>query len=319
MPDHRPIGSGERTESDGPHPDRRIWALAERQHGVVSRRQLLAAGLTASAVKRRVARRRLIPLHPGVFAVGHRQLRREGHWLAAVLAVGDGAVLSHRQAAALHGIRPANTDRVDVSAPGRHVARRGIRVHGRRALDPADVTVVAGIPATTLARTLVDLAWIVPRTQLLRALSEAEHVHRLDARALAEAAARARGRHGGGHAALREVLREHRAAGVELLRSELEARFLALVAAHELPRPRMNVPLGGYEVDALWPAERLVVELDGYAHHSDRLAFERDRAKGNALSAASYVVLRFTYAQVARRPSEVAATVAHMLRGRSVT
>jgi predicted transcriptional regulator of viral defense system len=151
------------------HPDHLIGALAAAQHGVVSRRQLLGAGLTPEMVRTRVAMRRLVPLHRGVYAVGHRRLRREGHWLAAVLAVGPGAALSHREAAALHGLRPADRTTVDVTAAARRRVP-GVQVHRVERIDAADATSVDGIPVTTVARTLVDLASVVPPQALRKAL-----------------------------------------------------------------------------------------------------------------------------------------------------
>jgi very-short-patch-repair endonuclease len=291
-----------------PHPaDVAIAALAAAQHGVVARRQLSEAGVTPKGIEVRMRAGRLIRLHRGVYAVGHGRLRREGWWLAAVLAVGDGAGLSHREAAALHGIRLSNRARIDVTTATRGRARLpGIELHGSR-LDRRDVVVRAGIPVTTVARTLVDLAGVVPPDHLARALSEAERVGVLDVDAIEAARRRLRGRRGPGDAVLRAVLGEHRAHGATLIRSYLEERFLALVEARGLPRPRINAHVEGYEVDALWARHRLVVELDGYAFHHTRRAFQGDRSKANALMLQGYVVLRYTYDDVTRRPDRVAA------------
>lgn len=281
----------------------RIAALAERQHGVVARRQLPALGVTRSMVETRLAAGSLMPLHRGVFAVGHRRLRTEGHWLAAVLAVGPGASLSHREAAALHGLRPSNRTRIDITTTRRgRAAQPGITIHRTTVLDAQDLTVVNAIPVTTVARTLVDLAQVVPRDHLAKALREAEYLRVADVHEIEDALHRTRTRHGKGHANLRAVLEEHRRRGIQLTRSVLEDRFLALLDAAQLPRPLTNAHVHGDEVDAFWPARRLVVELDGYARHSDRHAFQRDRDKGNALTAAGLTVLRFTHDDVVRRP-----------------
>jgi predicted transcriptional regulator of viral defense system len=145
-------------------PDRKLGELAARQHGVVARRQLDTLGLSDTMVRDRVARGQLVRLHRGVYAVGHDRLRREGRWLAAVLAVGDGAVLSHRDAAALHALRPPGDHlRWEVTTSGRASSTRTIQVFRTSALDADDVTSLAGIPVTSIARTLVDMAGIVPR------------------------------------------------------------------------------------------------------------------------------------------------------------
>jgi predicted transcriptional regulator of viral defense system len=190
-----------------------LAALAERQHGVVARRQLTAIGLTPSMIKARVAAGTLIRLHPGVYALGHRRLRVEGQWLAAVLACGAGAALSHRDAAALQGLRPSNRSRIDVTTTRRLRSRRpGIEVHHSAVLDARDLTTVEGIPVTTVARTLVDLANVVPSDSLAKALREAEHLRSVDVRDLHETLTRTRHRPGPGHARLTAVLEEHRRA-----------------------------------------------------------------------------------------------------------
>lgn len=289
-----------------------LAALAAGQHGVVARRQLLAAGITSSAIDRWVARERLQPIHRGVYAVGHRRLRREGFWLAAVLAAGPGALLSHREAAALHGLRPAERPAADVTV----VARRrvpGIQIHRVERIDEDDATVVDGIPATSVARTLVDLAAVVPPQALRKALEEAERSHRLDVGAIEAALARLRGRTGAGHGRMRAALAELARAGTTVTRSVLEDRFLALLAAHDLPRPSANAWTASMEVDACWPVARLVVELDGWADHRTRQAFQRDRTRSNDLQAEGWTVLRFTHADVVHRPAQTAARVARAI------
>jgi len=293
------------------HSDRILAALAARQHGVVARQQLLDAGLSAEMVRTRLVARRLIPLHRGVYAVGHCRLRREGHWLAAVLAVGRGAALSHREAAALHGLRPADRTTVDVTvAAQRRVP--GVQVH-RAKLGRIDVTAVDGIPVTTVARTLVDLADVLPPPALRKALEETERSNRLDVRAMEAVLRRTRTRNGAGYERVRTALTELARTGTTLTLSVLEDRFVALLDAYGLPRPSTNVLLEGYLVDACWPAARLVVELDGYGPHSGRRAFQDDRTRTNDLQVHGYLVLRFTHDDVVRRPVETASRVARAL------
>jgi very-short-patch-repair endonuclease/predicted transcriptional regulator of viral defense system len=275
--------------------------LVDRQHGVVAHRQLLALGLSPTMIARRVRDGRLLGMHRGVYAVGHKRLRREGFWLAAVLAGGAQAALSHRSAAALHGIRDASGASVDVTVPASRRAQAGIRFH-RAMLTPEDLAVVEGIPTTTVARTLVDLASVVPTDHLAKAIDTAERLRLLDLTGIEETLDRTRGRKGPGHAALRRALAEHR---TTLTRSDLEDRFLRLVTTSGLPLPQTNVQIQGFEVDAFWPKRRLVVELDGWAYHRTAKAFQRDRTKANALTKAGYRVLRFTHDDIANRPAQV--------------
>lgn len=289
-----------------------VAALAATQYGVVARRQLLAAGLSAKAIGARVRAGRLLTLHRGVYAVGHDRLTRDGHWLAAVLAVGTGAVLSHREAAALHGLRPSSRPKVDVTvAAQRRVP--GIQVHRVERLDAIDTTAVGGIPVTTIARTLVDLATVVPPRALRKAIDEAERSHRLDVREIEAVLTRTRTRNGNGLRRVRGALAELATLGAPVTRSELEDAFLVLLDVQRLPRPRTNRWIEGMEVDAVWPASRVVVELDGYAHHGGRRAFQDDRTRSNDLQAAGWTVLRFTYADVTQRPRDTADRVQRAL------
>jgi len=266
-------------------------------------------------VRARLARGSLTRLHRGVYVVGHRRLQARAHTMAAVLAVGPGAVASHRDAAWLHGLRPGNHRRSDVTTTRRGVrGSEGIAVHRTTVLSADEVTAVDGIPVTTVARTLVDLAAVVPRDHLAKALSEAERLQLLDVRALERAMERTRTRARSGQARLRAVLADHAAHGVQLDRSQLERRFAALLRDAGLPRPRLNHVIEGVEVDAVWPRERVAVELDGWQFHRHRRAFQRDREKGNALVAAGWTVLRFTHRDVAERPAEVAAQLSPLVR-----
>jgi hypothetical protein len=287
-----------------------IAELADAQHGVASRQQLLAAGVGRRAIVGRVSRRLLVPLHRGVYAFGHRQLRIEGRWLAAVLAAGPGAVLSHRDAAGLHGIRAVPESRkVSVTATGDVRGTSALWVFPRRVLAEEERTAVRGVPVTSPARTLVDLAPMLTAGQLQSTLGEADRRGLLDPAAVERALARVRSRHGQGHARLRAALDAHATHGAVLTRSWLEERFLDLVLAAGLPRPLLNVPAGGFEVDALWPDQRVVVEVDGWASHKEREAAARDRDKTNRLQLRGFAVLRFLHGDVVNRSGDVAAAI----------
>jgi predicted transcriptional regulator of viral defense system len=196
-------------QSDGPPRDVQISRLAERQHGVISLHQLQFYGLSPRAVRDRVAAGRLTRIHRGVYAVGHGRLTLRGHWMAAVLAYGPTVVLSHRSAAALHGIRRTNPAQRRVTLPSPSARPRpGIDVHRSTTLEPKDITTVGGIPCTTLARTLLDLAEVVDRRGVKRAIDQAEVLRIFDLRAIDDILSRTAGRRGA--AALSRVLEELR-------------------------------------------------------------------------------------------------------------
>ena len=293
--------------------ERQISELAVAQHGVVTRAQLRELGLGDTGVDHRIRDGRLHSLHRGVFAVRHPMLPAKGRWMAAVLAVGDGAVLSHLPAAALWDVRASSSAVVDVTVPTRNgrARRRGIVVH-RSALAPADVTRRDRIPVTTLARTLLDLAEVVTRRTLERTLDEAERLRLLDLETLAAVVARNSGRPGA--ATLSSILGTH-APGATITKSELEERFLELCRAHSLPSPAVNARVGKYVVDFLWRKQRLIVETDGHASHGTRGAFEEDRARDAWLTVAGWRVVRFTYRQVTDEPGKVARILGALLVG----
>jgi very-short-patch-repair endonuclease len=292
--------------------DAEIAALATRQHGVVARAQLTELGLGRRAIGHRLDRGRLIPLHRGVYAVGHRSLSLEGRWLAAVLAIGGDAVLSHRSAAALWALRPTSRSRVEVTAPRALRSRPAIQLH-REAVAGDEATVEDAIPVTSVPRTLVDLAGLLRPAELRRAVEQAETLRRVDALSLDAVVQRHRGR--AGIARLAAIVE----AGVDapVTRSELERRFLSFLEEAGLPRPRTNRRLAAgdrdFEVDCVWPAARVVVELDGALHHSTRAAFERDRDRDRALLAAGWRVVRVTWRQLDRQAAAVAADLWRLL------
>ena len=296
-------------------PEARAAELAARQGGVVAGWQLLDLGFGRGAIKHRHATKRLHPLYRGVYAWGHGHVDGRGRWMGAALACGNGAVLSHRSAAALWGIRRTAAASIDVTVPASNRGRRkGIRVHVTRQLSTQDVARRDGIPVTSVTRTLLDLAAILSPTQLRRAFEEADRLELLDAKGLQRACDRSRGRRGVRR--LRALLAEHRGPPPPT-RSDLERDFLDLCRQAELPTPTVNGWLAGFEVDALWSDRRLVVELDSYSFHRTRASFDRDRAKDAALQLAGYRVVRVTDRQLNSQPDQVAARVRALLDPRS--
>jgi very-short-patch-repair endonuclease len=284
----------------------RVTALGERQHGVITRRQLIEIGLTDPGIDRRVKDGRLWRVHRGVYAVGRPALTTKGRFIAAVLSCGANAVLSHLAAAILWGLLKERGPRIDVTVPrGGQRRRRGAVIIHRAALPAPDVTARHGIPVTTPARTLIDLADILPRRQLERALDEAAYL-RLDVSDLQPRP----GRRGSGM--LAQVLARH-VAGSTRTRSTLEERMLSLCHRFRLPTPEVNSSIDGYEADFAWREPRLLVETDGWAAHGTRAAFERDRRRDADLLAAGWRVLRISHERLEREPDWVAARIAEAL------
>jgi hypothetical protein len=276
-----------------------IGTLADAQYGVVSRAQLLELGFSDGDVDRRVKSGRLHRVHHGVFAVGHRVLTVDGRWRAAVLAAGSGAVLSHGSAAAAWELRPTTSGSIHVTVPSHSGRKRraGLRLHRSITLQARDVTVHRGIPITTPARTIVDLARTLKGRPLEQALDLAEQRRLLD---FAELRRRSI------PASLQAVLNSYAPAAT---RSELEERFLRLCDEHGIERPEANSMIAGYEVDFVWHARRLIVEVDGYAYHRSPGAFEADRERDVALTLAGWRVMRFTWRHITERPAWVAAAI----------
>jgi very-short-patch-repair endonuclease len=283
--------------------DRRMGELARRQHGVAERSQLIALGLTRDAIEGRVKRGNPRSVHRGVYAVGHLGLTRYGRFIAAVLACGDGAALSHFSAAVVWGILEDRDQLIHVTAE-RQRRCRGVIVHesplqGERMRSE-------GIVVTTPARTLIDLADVVHKRRTLeRALDEADYL-RLDW----QTAQPQHGRRGAG--LLSSVLAAHRPGTTRTL-SELEERFLALCDHHGLRRPEVNRSIEGYLCDFVWDAERVIVETDGHAAHGTPRARERDAARDAALLVAGWRVLRVTWVRLAEEPERVAEQLKRLL------
>jgi hypothetical protein len=280
--------------------DRAIARIAEAQHGVISSAQLSELAVGRGAVEHRIREERLRPLHRGVYAiVGPRLLSRYGRWMAAVLACGPGAVLSHLAAAALWGIRRGT--RIEVTQPRGRKRRPGIRVHWADL--PADeATVHHGIPVTTIGRTLLDLSAVVQRDELRSAFRRAEQQSLADPIGIPSLLERYPRKPG--IPILKAVFQEAQS-GLTIIRSELEERFQAFVINAGLPSPATNVRIEEMEVDCAWPKERLIVELDGRGYHDSNEAFGADRARDRRLEAAGWRVVRITWAQLARTAGDV--------------
>ena len=292
--------------------DLAIPALAAHQHGVISRAQLRTAGLHDRAIDRRIAAGRLHPVYRGVFALGHTVLTVEGRWMAAVLAEGAGAVLSHTSAAAAWELRPIGTGSVHVTVPGSRgrTRRAGLRVHRSAKLEPGETTTHRAIPITDPVRTLIDLAAIVKGRPLEQALDHAEQRGLVDFADLTQRLDAQPARPGS--PALRALLSRYTPATF-VTRSEMEERFLALCDDHGIRRPDVNTCIEGREVDFVWRDARLVVEVDGYAYHRSPSAFEADRERDVILAVAGWQVLRFTWAKITGQPAWVAEAVASRL------
>jgi very-short-patch-repair endonuclease/predicted transcriptional regulator of viral defense system len=286
---------------------RALWTLAARQYGVVTRAQLLELGYTAKAIAHRIARGRLHPVYRGVYAVGRPDLTRFGLWMAAVLACGPAAVLSHESAAALWGIRPWS-EQIHVTVPAR-VARRqpGVRIHRTRKLGDADRDRHHRIPVTSPIRTLVDLAARLPAREVESAINEADKLGLVNPEALREALDGSNLR---GASAVRRIL--DRSTFV-LTDSALERQFLPIARRAGLPQPLTRTYVSGFKVDFHWPELGLVVETDGLRYHRTPTQQARDRIRDQVHTAAGLTPLRFTHAQIRYEPKQVEATLASVL------
>jgi uncharacterized protein DUF559 len=293
---------------------RAIRELAERQHGVVARRQLLDLGMGERLNQVRAEAGLLIPIFQGVFALGHERISRQGRWMAAVLACGPGAVLSHGSAMDLWGMRGSRGP-VEVlrrSGGPRH-RRPGIHQHQTRRLSEDDVAVEMNIPVTSIERTLLDKASQLDAKQLERALVAADRSGRLRWPVLQRMVMHGRGRKGIGR--LRRVSAQVDPRAIET-KSPLEVDFLALCREAGLPLPEVNVLVEDYLVDFYWPLQRVVVETDSYTYHADRPSFEDDHQRTVALTAAGYDVHRATHQMLNSDPGPFLAVVRRSLQQR---
>ncbi|MGH2868996.1 MAG: type IV toxin-antitoxin system AbiEi family antitoxin domain-containing protein [Solirubrobacteraceae bacterium] len=278
------------------HIGSRIAQWAARQYGHVTRAQLLAIGLSERTISRWIARGKLIPVHVGVYAVGYLRPDAVARAAAALLACGPDAVLSHETAAAHWGFAPKWPERPEVAGP-RDRRRPGIRYHHTRTLTRRDIRRHQGLRVTSPARTLIDIAPRLTRSQRARAVNDAR---------------------------LRGLLKGPELEGLAHLtairsrptRSRFEDEFPAFARAHGLPEPEINAHVAGYEVDVLFPRERVIVELDSWEHHQDRSTFESDRERDAATLEAGHVTVRMTWERYTGRPKAEAARLGEILRER---
>jgi hypothetical protein len=294
--------------------DAAIAEIADVQHGQISLTQLQLIGLSASAVRSRVAAGKLHRVYRGAYSVGHSRVSWQGRYMAAVLACGEGALLSHHPSARLLGLRgPAG--RMDVTIPGRLVRIPGIDSHRTRWIDPRDAIVADGIPCTSIARTIFDLADAEGnqrRTQ--RDIDRAEQLRVFDLRDVQRVLAHAPGRRGA------RVVRSVLAAVTEpaITRSEIEERMFAIAARIGLPRPRVNHVIvfedGTHvEGDFVWLEAKLIIETDGWESHGTRRAFAYDRRRDRRLGLAGWRVHRFTWHEIVYEPERVASELEGLL------
>ncbi len=293
--------------------------------GVVSRSQLLGLGLSSHSIEWRREAGRLLSVCEGVYAVGRPATGQEAEWAAALLATGSGSMLAGRSAGAIHEIVRSG-GRVEtvrkhsrkpssfrLGPPGL-LSRREVKVRRSAFVESCQVVTIRGLRATSVARTLLDLAGTMPETRLRAAFNEADRKGMLRESQLRACAELSRGRRGGSR--FRRLVESRRPETAES-ESELEAMFLLLCEEAGLPLPKPNRPVLEFRVDCLWPDQRLVVELDGYEFHRGRMAFERDAQRDNRLKRAGFQVLRFTWDMVAHRRDEVVALVSQELQARA--
>ncbi len=289
------------------------WVAAQ-QLGLITRPQLQAAGVARGAIASRLSRNTLFRVHRGVFLVGHPTPAPGAMELAALLACGDGAVVSHRSAAALWGLAAPPVNLVEITVAARSCKTHDrVRVHRAERLDPHDRRLCNGILATSPARTLIDFASDADPEEVERAIAEAHALGLVTEREIL--AAIERGPNRPGVALIRAVLNSE--GGPRMTRSKAERILLALTRSARLPAPVANTVAAGVSVDFLWPEHRVVVEVDGYQFHGHRAAFERDHRKDLVLDAAGYHVIRITWRQLRYEPFVVVAHIACALDRRA--
>jgi Transcriptional regulator, AbiEi antitoxin/Protein of unknown function (DUF559) len=280
---------------------RRTWALAGRQHGILSRRDLLALGFSVDAIRHRIAVGRLHPVQRGVYAVGWPGLTRERRWMVAIRGCGKDAALSHHSAAALWGIGRERRGQIDISVRRRCKHKRtGIRAMSRPSLPGGDIVLRDGIPVTRPARTLLDLATELSPAALERAVNEADKRDLVDPATLRSELADYAGEPG--VRALRTLLDRHT---FRLSDSDLEILFRPIASAAGLPLPLTKAWVNGFEVDFFWPELGLVVETDGLRYHRTTSTQTRDYVRDQSHVAAGLTSLRFAHHQVKYESAKV--------------
>ena len=285
---------------------REIARIASRAHGVVTRTQLLSAGLTARQIARRVRSGGLLREHRGVYRVGHRAPTIEATYLAAVLAAGEGAVLSGRAAAHLLALVKGSPPPPEVTTKTERRIK-GVKTHRCRSLNANEVVSVRGIPVTTVPRTLIDLAAGLSPDALARACHEAGVRYRTTPADVEVVLARRP--NSPGAKKLRKVIH----GDVHVTLSKLESRFLELIRDEVLPLPLTNRPAGGRRVDCRWPGHRLTVELDGYRFHNSRYSWEQDRRREREARARGDEFRRYSYGDVTGEPRLMLAELRSLL------
>jgi very-short-patch-repair endonuclease len=303
-----------RVVQGGLGPDAAVTWVAERQLALITTPQLHFAGVRRGSVEWRLASGTLHPRHRGVYLVGHGIPVPGAIELAAVLACGERAFVSHRSAAALWGLVSGSGAGVDVTVVRRRCrSRHGLRVYRIDALDGADCTDKRGIPVTTPARTLIDYASTAGAGESERSIAEALALKLVTEPQIRAAIDRASGR--SGVARVRAILGQD--GGPSRTRSAGERAMLRLIRETRLPAPRTNYQVAGFNADFCWPEARLIVEVDGYPFHSARAAFERDHRRDIVHKNAGFEVLRFTVRQLEEEPLFVAAVIARALDRRA--
>jgi predicted transcriptional regulator of viral defense system len=288
----------------------RVRGVAETQEGVVTRRQLREAGLSDSKIGRWVGEGHLCRRHRDVYTLGHGAISQRGELLVALFYAGDGSALSHTTAGWWWRLIDTEPRRIHVSAPHNRRSTPAICVHSPRAFE---VVTHRGLPVTTVARTLVDIAANLRFRELRRVVAEADFRGLASLREIAAECRRGRP----GSAALRRALRTYEPE-LAHTRSELEERWVALCERYGIPMPEMNAEFCGLTVDALWRDQGVVVELDGFAAHASPARMEADRRRDLTLREAGFVVHRYTWRQITKSPGAVSADVLRALdRARS--
>jgi len=293
-------------------PYRAVWEIATGQLGSITRIQLYEFGVGRGAIDHALKCGLIRQVHRGVYAVGHFSLPPFAAEMAAVLAVGEGALLSHYSAAVMWGLIPAVEGDIDVTLVGqdRSRSRDGIRVHRVKSMPPRDAGSLRNIPITRPARALLDITPDLRPPELERTFDAALKGKIVTRSAVAETAARSPGRPG---AARLAALARAELGDPADTRSWPEGQFLTLIRAGGLPEPELNVRFGRYRIDALWRTHRLAVEIDSYGFHSTRRSFESDHERDLALAAAGFTVMRFTREQIVKQPELVLVRLARRL------